>query len=56
MVASNDNEVDVAVVIAVGMPPIREEVGVAAAPEPARAFNAGCWRGITTGRVVDICV
>ena len=50
VVASDDNEVGVAVV-----PATREEVGVAiVAPEPARAFSAGCWRGITTGRVVEI--
>lgn len=54
MVASDDNEVGVAVVMAMGVAATREEVGVAMAPEPARAFSAGCWRGITTGRVVEI--
>ena len=49
VVASDDNEVGVAVVIAMGVAAIREEVGVAMAPEPARAFSAGCWREITTG-------
>ena len=47
VVASDDNEVGVAA--------SREEVGVAMAPEPARAFSPACWRGITTGRVVEIC-
>ena len=53
VVASDDNEVGVAVVIAMGMSAIREEVGVAAAPEPARAFNAGCWRAWATLRIMD---
>lgn len=47
VVTSDDNEVGVAA--------SREEVGVAIAPEPARAFSPACWRGITTGRVVEIC-
>ena len=53
MVASDDNEVGVVVVIAMGpgMSAIREEVGVAA--EPARAFNAGCWRAWATLRIMD---
>ena len=42
VVASDDNEVAMAVVIATGVAPIREEVGVAKALEPARAFSAGC--------------
>ena len=62
MVALDDEE---GVVTIVPLPP--ERMGVATAGEArevrvvmveeaeANAVRAGCWRGITTGRVVDIC-
>ena len=56
VVARDNDEVGVAVAMGVAVARVMVDVavGVATALE-ARAFNAGCCSGITTGRVVEIC-